>query len=275
MKHAYNILLLSLILILVFPSALFAQISILSELSNDREARLGETYSGSITIRNETQEPQEAKIYQTDYTFQSNGANNYGEPGSNPRSNSSWVAFSPSFVTLPPQGTTVVNFVVNVPHQLAEQPLVGTYWSMLMVEGIAKGSAESTLPEKNKKTQMGITQTIRYGIQISTSIINTGARKIQLSNVKIIKKDDGKRIFQIDIENSGDLIMRPDVYVELFNEQGVSLGKFQGIKNRIYPSTSVRQNIDVSSAPPGTYKALVVVDAGGEDVFGAQYTLIF
>ena len=69
--------------------------------------------------------------------------------------------------------------------------------------------------------------------------------------------------------------MRPDVYVELFNEQGASLGKFSGLKYRIYPGTSVRQLIDVSTVPKGTYKALIVVDAGGDDVFGAQYTLKF
>jgi len=69
--------------------------------------------------------------------------------------------------------------------------------------------------------------------------------------------------------------MRPDVYVELFSEQGVSVGKFPGVKYRTYPGTSVRQSIDISSVAKGTYKALIVVDAGGDDVFGVQYTIKF
>jgi hypothetical protein len=33
--------------------------------------------------------------------------------------------------------------------------------------------------------------------------------------------------------------------------------------------------IELNGIGAGTYKALVVVDAGGDDVFGAQYTLDF
>ncbi len=142
-----------------------------------------------------------------------------------------------------------------------------------MVEGIQKGSAESSIRPKDAKAQMGIMQTIRYGIQIATTISKTGEKKIQIVDHKIIKKEDGKRILQIDVENIGEIAMRPDVYVELFNEQGTSLGKFPGVKYRIYPGTSVRQSVDISSVGRGTYKALVVVDAGGDDVFGVQYTI--
>lgn len=264
-----------LLLVPIFASCLNAQVSIIGELSQDKDALPGDVYTGTIVIRNDTQEPQEAKVYQTDYTFQFNGTNNYGEPGLFPRSNAKWIAFSPSYVTLPPQGTMAVNFTVTVPKETDSTKLVGSYWSMLMVEGIQKGSAESSIRPKGTKAQMGIMQTIRYGIQIATTIAKTGTRKIQFIDHNIIKKEDGKRILQIDIENTGEIAIRPDVYVELFNEQGASLGKYPGVKYRIYPGTSVRQSIDVSSVVEGTYKAIIVVDAGGDDVFGAQYKLKF
>jgi len=44
---------------------------------------------------------------------------------------------------------------------------------------------------------------------------------------------------------------------------------------RIYPGTSVRHKIDLSSLPGGKYMALVVADNGDEYIFGAQYTLEF
>ena len=252
-----------------------AQVSVIGELSQDKDVKPGESYNGVIVVRNDTNEPQEAKVYQTDYTFQYTGTNNYGEPGKQPRSNAKWIAFSPSFVTLPPQGTMAINYTVTVPKESDSKKLVGTYWSMLMIEGIQKGSAESSLPQKDKKAQMGIMQTIRYGIQIATTIANTGVKKIQFVGVPEVVDKDGKRSLQIDIENVGEIGMRPDVYVELFSAQGISLGKYPGVKYRIYPGTSVRQLIDVTSVAKGTYKALVVVDAGGEDVYGAQYTLKF
>ncbi|MFT7550090.1 MAG: hypothetical protein ACI9BV_000386 [Rhodothermales bacterium] len=66
-----------------------AQISVRSSLSDDRELEPGSTYEGVIQIWNETGQLQEAKIYQTDYLFYSDGSNVYGDPGLNERSNAS------------------------------------------------------------------------------------------------------------------------------------------------------------------------------------------
>lgn len=270
-----------------------AQVSVIGELSNDKEAKPGERYEGVISVRNDTNEPQEVKIYQTDYMFFRDGTNNYADPGTVPRSNAKWIAFSPSYATLPPLATVTVNYTVTVPPDSPAKKLVGSYWSMLMVEGIGKGSAESTAPKDPKKAQMGIRQTIRYGIQIATHIAQTGTKKISFVDTKLVyqgadtsksikagKPDttpasQGKRFLQIDIENDGEVWIRPDVYLELFDDKGVSKGKFPGVKYRLYPGTSVRQMIDLSTVSPGSYKAIVVVDAGGEDVYGAEYTLKF
>lgn len=275
MRHLSSSYLRALLLIPIITSCLTAQVSIIGELSQDKESYPGDVYSGTIIIRNDTNEPQEAKVYQTDYTFQFNGTNNYGEPGLLARSNAKWITFSPAYVTLPPQGTMSVNYTVTIPKETEPDKLIGTYWSMLMVEGIQKGSAESSIRPKDAKAQMGIMQTIRYGIQIATTIAKTGEKKVQIVDHKVIKKEDGKRILQIDIENIGDIGMRPDVYVELFSEQGASIGKFPGVKYRIYPGTSVRQSVNISNAAKGSYTALIVIDAGGDDVFGVQYNLKF
>lgn len=260
--------------LLLSPLCLQAQVSVIGELSRDKEAKPGDHYEGVITIRNDTNEPQEAKVYQTDYMFYRDGTNNYADPGTMPRSNAKWITFSPSHLVVPPQATVVINYAVTVPQDTPERKLVGSYWSMLMVEGIQKGSAESTLPVDTKKTQMGIRQTVRYGIQIATHIAGTGTIKVDFLDAKLISKD-GKRYLQVDLENSGDLWMRPDVYVELFDATGASKGKFPGARFRMYPGTSVRQMIELNKELQGTYKALVVVDAGGDNVYAADYTLKF
>ena len=274
MRMSRSTILRATLLVTLLASCLEAQVSVIGELSQDKDAKAGDSYAGVIIVRNDTNEPQEAKIYQTDYSFQYDGTNNYGDPGTQPRSNAKWVAFSPSYLTIPPLATMAVNYTVTVPKDAVGSKLVGTYWSMLMVEGIQKGSAESSLPQKDKKAQMGIMQTIRYGIQIATTIANTGTKKIEFMGVAI-DTTGGKRSLRIDIKNTGEIGMRPDVTLQLFDLQGAPLGKFAGVKYRIYPGTSVRQLIDVGKITKGTYKALVVVDAGGEDVYGAQYTLKF
>ncbi|MGH2569281.1 MAG: hypothetical protein ACRDGA_13165, partial [Bacteroidota bacterium] len=115
------------LLLAVVPSVLYTQVSVLGELSQDREARPGERYEGVIVVKNDTDEPQEAKVYQTDYLFSYTGTNDYAEAGSHERSNARWVTFSPSYITLPPQGTIAVNFTVAVPSEAENKKLVGTY----------------------------------------------------------------------------------------------------------------------------------------------------
>ncbi len=252
-----------------------AQVSIIGDLSQDRAGTPGEAYNGSILVKNDTEEPQEAKVYQTDYLFFSDGTNNYADPGSTPRSNARWVSFSPSSFIVPPLGTVTVNYTVVVPDTQKGRVLAGTYWSMLMVEGIPRESPESSRPDKNARAEMGVRQTLRYGIQIATHITGTGTKSVRFMGAKLVRGSRGETTLQVDLEDDGTLGFRPEVYVELFDGKGVSKGKFTGHRYRMYPGTSVRQMIELAGMEKGTYKALVVVDAGGDSVFGAQYTLDF
>jgi archaellum component FlaG (FlaF/FlaG flagellin family) len=251
-----------------------AQISIIGDLSHDRQARPGETYEGTILLKNNSSEPAEAKIYQTDYLFFRDGKNIYGEPGSAERSNSGWITYNPDRVIIPARSMLTIEYRVTIPLNSGTTQLNGSYWSMLMVEGIGKGSPESSLGEPDQKT-LGVSQVFRYGVQIATHIAGTGDRAIKFLDTKLVKEETGEHYLVVDIENSGDLWMRPDVYVEVFDTDGKSRGKQPGSSFRMYPGTSVRQRIEMPDLPSGEYKALVVVDAGGADAFGAQYTLRF
>jgi hypothetical protein len=63
--------------------------------------------------------------------------------------------------------------------------------------------------------------------------------------------------------------LRPQVFTELFTGDGASYGRFTGEKFRLYPTTSRRFSIDVTRAPAGTYKAVVIADCGENDLFGS------
>ena len=251
-----------------------AQVSVISDLSHDREIQAGEEYEGTIVLANSSTEPAEAKAYQTDYLFFNDGRNIYGDPGSTERSNAGWITFHPSRVILPPRSRVTIEYRVSVPLNTATTQLNGSYWSMLMVEEIGRGSPESSL-EEPKDSQMGVTQVIRYGIQIATHIAGTGIREVRFMETRLMREQRGGHYLQVDIENSGDLWMRPEVYVDLFDGKGNPHGRHPGSTFRMYPGTSVRQRIVLPDLPEGEYRALVVVDAGGDDAFGAEYTIKF
>jgi len=256
------------IFIFMASSVSYGGLSITGGLTQEKKAGIGETYNGSILIKNTSAEAQEVKIYQTDYTFFSDGTNHYDPPGKAERSNAGWLAFAPRRLAIPTGDTLTVNYTVKVPTDLN---LVGTYWSMLMVEDVPKSSAESS---QKKLNQPGIVQVIRYGVQIITNIGDTGERMLKFLDTKVIREDK-TRFVQIDVENTGQRLLRPTLWLELYGESGSYAGKFEAGTKRIYPNTSVRYKLDLTGVPQGTYKALVVADCGGDDIFGANYDLKF
>jgi len=288
MKTRTKIICTALFFSLLIPYSARAGVSVIGGLSHKKEAEIGETYKGLILIRNTGDEPQEVKVYQNDYLFFFDGRNAFGEPGKDPRSNASWLIFNPHRLIIPPNGTATVNYTVKVPDgpnlpddpNLVDDPnrpndpnLVGTYWSMLMVEGIPETSPESSEAEKDK-IKMGITQVVRYAIQMVTHIGDTGERKLKFLETKLLKETE-KRTLQVDIENIGERYLAHFLWAELYDEQGRYIGKFEERRLGTFPGTSVRYRIDLSEVPKGTYKALIVADCGGDYIFGANYTLKF
>ena len=121
---------LSLWLLLASGSVLAGGIEVEGGLTRAYMVQPGSRIEPSILLRNHGAEPGEVKTYQADYLFFSDGKNSYGEPGSVPRSNCSWVTFSPQQLVVPANGTSFIHCAVQAPN---DEKLTGTYWSMLMI----------------------------------------------------------------------------------------------------------------------------------------------
>jgi hypothetical protein len=259
----------------------FAGISIMGELAQENTLQPGEKFEGTINLKNTGQTARQVNVYQTDYLFYADGTNVYGDAGATPRSNASWLSVSPSRLTILPNEIASVYYTVQVPEpkQLASVnnnmpvtenfDLIGTYWSMVMIEPVPEAEAES-IEDEAGKVKMGIQTRIRYGIQIITNIGDTGTRKIEFQNKKLFSQD-GKTILQMDIANIGQRWLSPKVWTELYDQEGKNLGRFESDKKRIYPGCSVRHKIELTDIPPGKYQALIVADNGDDYVFGAKY----
>ena len=80
-------------------------------------------------------------------------------------------------------------------------------------------------------------------------------------------------MLQVDIENTGERWIVPEVSVQLFNHEGKQAGWFKARKKRIFPGTSIRHEFDLSKVPAGKYAGVIYVDGGDEAVFGARIKL--
>ena len=246
-----------------------AKVIVVGELTHQTEAPIGQTIQGIITLQNIDEEPEEIKVYQTDYIFFSDGRVLYDEPGKITRSNAPWISVSPKRLTIPAQGIATINYILNVPD---DESLEGTYWSIIMIEPVPEGSPESA-DAKEGELNLGLRQIFRYGIQIVTHIGETGDRSLQFIGSRLVKEEE-IRILEIDIENTGERWLRPIVWTELYDEKGIFIGKYDGGILRTYPGTSVKFRMDLTSVESGDYKALVIADGGGNDIFGITFNLI-
>ena len=243
--------------------AAYAQISILGNLTQIREVRPGDEYSGAVLVENISDEPEDIRAYIRDYLYYSDGTNYYDEPGTHSRSNATWIIHSPGQTTIQPKERIAIQYQIRVPDDTS---LIGSYWCMLMVEGVPE--VPTAQPEHN----LSIRVITRYGNQIITNISNTGTRQIQFQDSQLIL-EEGERFLQVKIQNIGELSVNPDLWIELFNFDGESKGTYHAIKTRILPGCSIESKIDLSLLELGSYKALLVADCGDEDLFGVNYTL--
>jgi hypothetical protein len=151
------------------------------------------------------------------------------------------------------------------------QVQAGTFWSMVMVESIATGSAQSALPgTAPDKARIGLTPTVRYGIQIATHMSQAGSRNVGLSGAQVMRQE-GVQVLQFAVANTGERAYRPALTAELYDENGQLAARFQNVRGLVYPGSSVKQTYALPVLKPGSYKILIIADTGAERLFAAQY----
>lgn len=257
---------------LALPAA--AQVVVVGSTVQEKHLAVGGTESGTIRLRNTSTVAQEVRVYQADYSFLASGENHFPEPGSHPRSNATWISFTPSQLVLAPREEASVGYTMTAPvfaPAPAGPPPQGTYWSVLLVEGVEAAPADAEL----SKGQIGIRPQIRFAVQLATHIETSGTRDVELGEVRMTTAPSGERTFSIDVVHAGERAYRPEIRLHLYSEEGELVEDFVEKRGLLYPGTGLRQHFDVSNVPAGTYELLITVDTGGPDLFGAQIRATF
>ncbi len=254
----------SLLVLGIWCSCAEATISISEGLTRDFHLRPGEQQEGIIEVRSSSDEPVRVRLYQTDYRFFADGSNHYDEPGTGDRSNAGWIAFSPRETVIEPRGTVEIYYRIEVP----EDPgLTGSYWSMMMVEPVPE-TGEPALPKD--RPALGVKMVTRHGIQISVTIPETGEKKVEPRG-ELVQEEEGT-VLELEIANPGDILVRPSVWAEVFDDEGKMAGRLTSEPQRIFPGCSVLHRFALDF-PPGRYQALVVMENEDGEVWGTRYNL--
>lgn len=252
-------------LICLFPILSIASVEVVGGLKHSKTAMPGEVYKGQIKIQNSGTSPQEVRVYQTDMMYNYEDYTLYEEPVTHDRSNANWIQFSPRTTILQPQEVQYIQYEVRVP---AGDSLKGTFWSILMVEGVNP-------IDPNQQGKLLISTVTRYAVQMITELADPGIGALKFLEPSLIH--EGEDLFlAIDILNVGEHYISPEVSVEFFDEQGVSIKKIIIPRKGLYPNTSTRFRTKLEGLESNkTYKTLIIAAGKEEDVFGLEYTLYF
>lgn len=258
-------LFLAFLLIALIPVLSFASIEVVGSLRHIHKAAKGDVYQGEIQIQNSGDTDQEIRVYQTDLLYNYNDFTFYDEPVTHPRSNANWIQYSPKTAIVAANSTMFIQYEVTVP---SGDTIKGTYWSVLMVEGV--------IPiDPAQEGQFNINTVTRYAIQIVTETEDPGIGKLEFLDPVLIREGD-HLFLAVDIVNKGDHYILPDASMELFDEKGESVKVIMAAKKGLFPTTSARYRFDLEGIPSEkTYQTVIVAAGGGEDVFGLEYTLYF
>jgi len=256
------------LVLVLMAGAAHAGLAVVGGLSRITSGEPGQEIEYEIVLRNSEDTDIVARIYPTDYVFFADGRSEYGEPGTMERSNAGWFKLSAEWITLPARSEAAVYYRGRLP---AGEALSGTYWSMLMVEPLGPPDPKEVRDQQGRPGMSVATQ-VRYGIQIITDVGQTGAPDLRFLDRRLIG-ENGSRVLQLDVENAGDRWVHPMTWIELYDETGGFVGRFESSQKRIFPGCSVRHEFDLSEVADGKYTALVIIDNTDEYVFGAQYNL--
>lgn len=113
---------------------------------------------------------------------------------------------------------------------------------------------------------------LRYGIQIITQFGDTGKRDMQVLETQL-KKEPPLRTLQIDLQNTGERLLKPVAWTEIFSSQGEQVQRIDNVMPRIFPGCSIRYPISLQPLPPDIYKIVIVFDIGSEELLGLSYEM--
>jgi len=247
----------------MFSTISHANILVLNGLTHESTLQPGGLYKDRIEIQNNGSEEKSVKVYLRDYWFSYTGESRHDEPGTLDRSNASWINYSPQLLTLQPNQKAFIDFEVNIPQ---EDSLKGTYWSVIMVEGIVP-------PDTVASTHgVKINTAIRYAVQVITNIGETGKKDLQFLGLEL-ENNGENNVLNVAVENIGECILKPEVSLEIFDANGNSQGVFKADRRKTLPGTSIKTSLVLEGLKPGSYSAILVADCDEDHIYGTNISL--
>jgi len=238
-------------------------VAVLNGLAHEFNVTLGNTYKGSIELQNASDNMQVVTLYQTNMSTMFTGETFYSDSIDNKRSNIDWVKVSQLNTTIASKENRNIDFEIIVPKT---EGLSGTYWSVIMVE------PRDPIHVQKDENGYNIQSKVRYAIQIICNIGETGTTDLKFLNISQKKLNDHQSL-EVDVKNTGQILVKPTLSLELFTSEGYSIPIIKSEKQRLFPNSSKKYILDIIDLKSGIYQGILIADCATDDLFGVNITL--
>lgn len=255
--------------VISFPSFVYGQVTIQLNDGVVENVLPGQVVVATIVVKNTGETNFGLKFYLADFERGLDFVR-YPQPDSTIRSNASWIKLGATEIIVPSYTTKEIPVEIVVPNNLE---LSGSYWSMIMAEPLNQNVGQL-------ENQFNIVK--RRGLNVVTTF-KKGFVDLKFRNPNMSNSESNSPIFEIDIENIGSSIAKTDIYLDIFTQQGETLGRLDIGRRDFRPENPIRIDFNLSEfavdlgfdLSQGTYTALLVIDAGEDNLFGARYNINF
>ena len=242
-------------------SAHAGNIVLLSNMTTTHTASPGSVVRGTVEVRNTGSESETLSLSLNDFATRAPDTRDVLDTQSIDRSLGPWLTLEDTALTIAPGQSRSIPYQINVPD---DANLQGSFWSILMLE-------EGTTPTVASIGGVSLLQRSRIGTRVVATIPG-GSRVVTFSASGLARVGQGV-VFYCDIENTGTDALSIEPKLELYDTNGQKQGVYKGQANMLYPGSSWRYSIDLTSAPAGDYTAILIANGGDDALFGARHPI--
>ncbi|MBZ9714251.1 hypothetical protein [Deinococcus multiflagellatus] len=246
---------------LISLGAARAQVQVTSPLVVEHTASPNTTLEGSLTLSNTGAAPVQTQLSLGDVRSDAKAGTAYLKPGALERSNTDWIKFSSTLVTVPAKGKVTVPYRIQVPRNAAP----GSHWGVVFVTPVTgSGAAAPTRPNS-----LSLQQVTRYAVQVVVQVPG-GQSQLKFQDPQLGRSGSGMQL-NVTLSNTGTRLAVPTTRAEIYDASGKLVQKIAGRPRRVYPGMSVLETYAITGLPAGKYQILVLADDKNAELVGARY----
>lgn len=246
--------------------AIFSQDFEVAPIRLQYSANPGESITKTIAVRNHSNKKTTITLRHRDYLIYRDGKMEVLPAESTKNTIARWITINPSYVSLEPNEEMLVQVTMQTP-----QDDYTSKWGIISLES----AAEQTAFSADKSVKAGIAVLGRIDVYLSYNPLGV-TDKVGINNIQeITTSDDKERIFQVNLENTGDKITNCKVYLIASNLATGEETRFPTTELSAYPQSSRTIQLNLpNELKPGQYSLAAILDHTGSSTLKGTQMLI-